>query len=80
MGEEVNKLEKACKFKKDHIQEQQRILAKGFVDVKGTVTNLNLLYHKLSKDVSLTDFYLDKIAPIQNFTTVMNVARNIANT
>jgi hypothetical protein len=40
---------------------------------------MNELTHKLDKQIHLTDFYLDKILPVQNFTQLMNVIRNIVS-
>ena len=41
---------------------------------------MNELTHKLDKQIHLTDFYLDKILPVQNFTQLMNVIRNTLTT
>jgi hypothetical protein len=35
---------------------------------------------KLNKESHLTDFFLDKILPVQTFTSMMHIVRTIAQT
>lgn len=62
----------------DTCSDDQKRLEEDFKKKQTSVESLTNMMFKLNKESHLTDFYLDKVLPVQTFTTIMTIVRTIA--